>query len=163
VAPSPGPSRALRWLVRIFLWLPLVTVALLLGIALGWRIPAAIGALYVLMFIPLKIDLARRRSSTSRWLRHDKTLTAATAVVGGALGAAIFGGVGFILGAASGFVLGMSAFIPLSIKNEHGELVPYDESNAFQSAKLWKFFGLFFLIGPLLVAALFFWAWLTDH
>ena len=120
---TPEPSRLLRALVRIFFWLPLAAVVVLAGIAFGWRIPAAIGGFYVLLFLPLKIDLSRRRGA-SRWLRHDKSLAAVMAVVGGILGAAIFGGPGFVFGATAGLVFGISAFIPLSIKNENGELVP---------------------------------------
>jgi hypothetical protein len=153
VAVSPDPSRHLRWLIRVSLWLPPAAVVVLLGIAVGWRIPAGIGVLYLLLILVAMIDRTRR-GGASRWLRHDKTLAAATAVVGGMLGATIFGGLGFVFGAVAALALGIGAFVPLSVKNEDGDLVPYDERNASQTATVWKSFGLFLLIGSILTAAL---------
>lgn len=99
-----GPIRALVW---FWLWFPMVTVAVLLGVAFGWEIPVAV-TLGFASFLALASRAERKVGATRATMEF-----AGFALLGGVVGALLLGGLGAIFGFVLGLV-GRLAQVPLT-------------------------------------------------
>jgi hypothetical protein len=94
---------------------PIVVLAILIGVALGWQVVAAAGALWLAFVLHLKAE--RKWPPGLKPARYRKTIDLAVSSVGlSIVGGLLFGGIGTIFGFVAGLVLAISS-IPLSVKN----------------------------------------------
>jgi hypothetical protein len=110
VTQSTQPSKPLKIIVGIFMWLPLVAVAIAAGFAFGWVVPVAVGVYTGALMVVLP-RLANRNVG-----RFRTTLELiAFALLGSVLGGILFDGLGVILGFVLGFLLRLSS-IPITAR-----------------------------------------------
>jgi hypothetical protein len=140
---TPWSLRSWRFVTayRVFTLLPLVAIAVLLGVAFDWRFPVGFGGLLLLFVIAKRYEGKRfdpRRAAPGRGYTTAKVIV--FAAVGATVGAFAFGGLGF----GMGVLLGLTVGLPLpSVKNERGDLATWDPTNDAQTAAVSRTFGLF--------------------
>jgi hypothetical protein len=94
---------------------PIVLLAILLGVAFGWRAIAAAATAWLAFVLHLKAERKWPPGLKPAWYRTTIDVTVSSiglAIVGGVL----FGGLGTIFGFVAGVVFAISS-IPLSVKN----------------------------------------------
>jgi hypothetical protein len=121
-----------------FMWLPVIAVAVVAGIALSWRVPAGIGALALFVYGNARLE-ARRLTAGARpiaWPLKMVVSVVACTTVGGLLAGGAFGA---FLGLMLGVPLGLP---PLSVKNKDGVVAPFDPHDRVQRTEMHKSWGL---------------------
>jgi len=150
-------SRPLSVVVLILQWLPLVALAAAAGFAFGWRVPVAFAA----MLTALVVRAMRRRPARRSRVRTALDMALMT-VLGGVIGGVLLGGVWALMGGVVGFTFAL-AEVPLSVKNERGELREFDSRNAAQSARLYKQVALLMTAAMIIGGVLVIVVALTQH
>jgi hypothetical protein len=116
---GPGIRSGNHKRIALAAWLlheaPFVLLAILLGVAFGWRVVAAGAALWLAFPLHLKADQRWPPGLKPKWYRTATDL-AVSSIGLSILGALILGGFGALFGFVVGISLALSS-IPLSVKN----------------------------------------------
>jgi hypothetical protein len=107
VADGGSVSRSLAVLVVVLRWLPLVALAVLGGVFLGWRVPVVYAAVVAIL-----VFRAKRPAREVGYVRSAVEFLF-FAALGGVIGGLAFGGAAAIIGTAVGFIFRL-AEVPLT-------------------------------------------------
>jgi hypothetical protein len=107
VADRRSVSRRLAILVVVLHWLPLIALAVLSGVILGWRVPVLFAVVIAILTFRSK-----RPAKEVGYLRSVVEFVS-FAALGGVIGGLALGGVATIIGIAVGFIFRL-AEVPLT-------------------------------------------------
>ena len=147
---AQNPSRLLATGLVIYVYLPLVSVLVVSGWALGWRAPVAIAAGTGALLTKAKLDVRRRKAGAKpiAWQLQMLVLL----VLGAASGGLLLGTPGTVTGLTLGFMLGLPR---VSVRNKDGVLAPIDPADPVQSAQVNKTLAIFMAGVPAVFAVVF--------
>lgn len=137
MAARPQPnSKPLVAAAVLFSWTPLIGVGVLVGLALGWAVTAAVALAGVCFLALIRADTGRRQRGERRSNARTGFDMALMTLFGSTVGGLLLGGPAALGGAMFGFCM-VLGHVPISVKDENGELREFDSQNPAQAARLY--------------------------